>query len=95
MAGRFELKENAPVRVPGTQVGYPQIPQPFLSPRKNSSDWRGSIPFIPIKIPLDMASDGLCNGTVSFSSVSMAYADCTMHPPAYNKMALFVRFCLH
>jgi len=23
MAGRFELKENAPVRVPGTQVGYP------------------------------------------------------------------------
>ena len=70
MAGRFELKENAPVRVPGTQVGYPQI-------------------------PLDMASDGLCNGTVSFSSVSMAYADCTMHPPAYNKMALFVRFCLH
>ena len=45
LAGRFELKENAPVRVPGTQVGYPQI-------------------------PLDMASDGLSNGTVSFPSDS-------------------------
>ena len=44
MAGRFELKEIAPVRVPGTQVGYPQI-------------------------PLDMASDGLSNGTVSFRPI--------------------------